>query len=180
MEKNVEFGINYIKFAPLAANGVFPDFTASTAVSVDMIVVDSFTHTEEDNTFQEIEWEDIAQKLTLPGSMGKKTITFTSNNVSAEAYKFFKGYSDGTGDNAGYLVNDPNFDDSQNLAMQYVTLPVAQYDAFEHEFTPVLVTVKKTGNTGKNGLPALQFTCTFQPNFDAAGKSIPNHRYKTA
>ncbi len=163
MEKNTEFGIDRVKFAPLAANGTFPDFTTSTAVSIGLIAVDSFTHAKEDNTFREINREDISQKLTLPGSGVKKTLIFTSKNVSVEACEFFKG-----------------FDNSRNLAMQYVTIPVARYNAFIHEFTPVAVTVMKTGNTGKNGLPALQFACTFLSNFDAAGKFMPNHRYKTA
>lgn len=180
MKKNVEFGLLEVKFAPLAANGAFPDFTAENVVSADMIEVDSFTHNEAENTVQEIEWEDLPQKLTLPGNMGGKTITFTSNNVSEDAYKKFKGYKDGADENAGYVVNDPKFDDSQTMAMQYTTKAIAQYPALMHEFTPVLVTVKKTGTTGKNGLPSLQFTCAFQPNFNAAGESIPNHRYKEA
>lgn len=177
MKKSVEFGIDRVRFALLAENGKFPDFDTN-GKTADLIAVDSFTHSEEDNTTQEIEWEDIDMTLTLPGTVGAKSITFTSNNVSDEAYIFFKNYTTGTGEDAGYIVNDPKSDDSQTLAMQYVTKAIAGYPALIHEFTPVLVTVKKTGTTGRNGLPALQFTCQFQPNFDADGNPIRNHRYK--
>jgi len=176
MEKKIEWGLDSVKFAPLAAGGAFPNFT--NAVTADMIEMDTFTHTEEDNETNAIQWEDQDTTLTLAGTPGQKSVAFTSNNVSPDAYKFFKQYVEGTGDNEGYMVNNPKSNDSQTLAMRYITRAIGEYPALQYEFTPVLVTVKKSGTTGKNGLPGLSFTCIFQPNFAADGKEIPNMRYK--
>jgi len=176
MEKMIEWGIESVKFAPLAQSGAFPDFSAAETVTADMIEMDTFTHEEAENGTTEIQWEDMDVTLTLPGSPGKKSITFTSNNTSMEVLKFFKMYKEGTGTNSGYIVNDPKSNDSQTLAMQYVTRAIDNYPALRYEFTPVLVTVKKSGNTSKNGLPGLTFTCVFQPNFDSNGNAIENMR----
>ncbi|MBK5722425.1 hypothetical protein JGH11_16230 [Dysgonomonas sp. Marseille-P4677] len=179
MAKKVDWGIDSVKFMNVAADGAFPDFDASSGVTLsNLIVIDSFVKTEEANTNTDIEWEETNSKLRLPGSVGTKTIVFESNDLSEEQFKYFKGYKDGTGANAGYIVNDPKSNDTITQAMQLKTRAVGEFPARIHEYTPVLVETKENGTVGKNGLPNLTHTITRQPNYDASGAEIGGHRIK--
>lgn len=175
----VDWGIQSIKFMPPVGGGAFPDFNATTGVHLlNLIVIDSYSETEEDNSTNEIEWEDTHAKLILPGSVGKKTIMVQTNDLSEEQYKYFKGYVDGTGQNAGYLVEDPNHNDTTTQAMQVITRAVGDFPARQHEYTPVQVIAKKAGTTGKNGLPNLTLTINRQPNFSSDGGVIGGYRFR--
>lgn len=175
----VDWGIDSIKFMNPVGDGSFPNFDATTGVTLTkLIVIDSFVKTEEANSTNDIGWEDTSAKLRLTGDVGARTIVFESNDLSAEQYKYFKGYKDGTGDNVGYTVSDPKSDDTIIQAMQLKTRAISEYPARVHEFTPVLVEVKENGTVGKNGLPNLTFTITRQPNFDENGNELGGHRFK--
>jgi len=175
----VDWGIDSVKFMNPVGDGTFPNFDATTGVTLmHLIVIDSFVKTEEANTNTDIEWEETSARLRLPGSVGQKTIVFESNDLSAEQFKYFKGYIDGTGANAGYTVETPQGDDTLTQAMQVKTRKIQEYPARVAEYTPVLVEVKENGTVGKNGLPNLTFTVTRQPNYDADGNEIGGHRFR--
>jgi len=176
----IDYGIESIKFAPLAADGAFPDFDAvSGVISIEMIDIDTVEPVEEANNSVDIEFEN-ADNLRLPGTKGIKTIVFTSSDKEDALAKAFKGMKDGEteGNNAGWLVEDPDNDDTSTWAMQITTRALGDFPAKIKQYTPVLVEVKETGVVGKNNIGKYSFNCTRQPNYDAAGKKIGGFREK--
>lgn len=175
----VDYGIDSIKFAPVVADGSFPEFEGAVdAVSIQMIDIDSFTIEEAEDTTTDVQFEnwDI---VTLTGAKGKKTISFTASDTSGEIGKIFKGYKEGTDKNLGYLVNDPLHADSSIWAMQVKTKSLDEFPAKVYEYTPVSVVVKKTGTIGSGNLGKYTFTITRKPNVNASGNRLPNYREKT-
>lgn len=174
----VDYGIESIKFAPVVGDGSFPKFeTAENAVSIQMIDIDSFTMEEAENNTTDVEFENF-DILTLTGSQGKKTITFTASDTSGNIGKIFKGYKEGTAGNEGYLVNDPLHTDTSVWAMQVKTKALDEFPAKVYEYTPVSVVVKKTGTIGSNNLGKYTFSITRKPNVDASGNKLSNYREK--
>lgn len=173
----IDYGIEEIKFVPLAANGAFPDFDTATGVTIQMIDIDTVEFTEEANNNVDVEFEN-ADSLRLPGSKGAKTIVLTSSDKGETIAKAFKGMVDGTGGNAGYRVEDPNNDDTSTWAMQIKTRALGAFPAKVKQYTPVLVEVKETGTVGKNNLGKYSFTITRQPNYGANNEKLPGFREK--
>lgn len=176
----VNYGIESITFAELAPDGAFPDFEKAEAkkISINNIDIDSVESNEEENQSTKVEFEN-ADSLMLGGTKGEKGFSFTSSDHSDEVLMFFRGMKQGSGDDEGWLVEDPSHDDSETLAMQVVTRALGEYPAKVKEYTPVLVTVKETGTIGKNNLGKLSYTCVRQPNIDATGKAIRGYREKS-
>lgn len=178
----IDYGIEEIMICKLAANGTFPKFdTVAEAdkITIQMIDIDSVELVEEDNSSTELEFEN-AETLTLSGTKGRKLINFTSSNKEDKVAKFLKGMEDGTGtDDTGYLVEDPDHDDSGTYAMRIKTKALGDYPAKIKEYTPVLVAVKANGTIGKNNIGKYSFSCVRQPNFDATGKKIGGYREKS-
>lgn len=176
----IDYGIEEIVFAPLAADGAFPNFdTDPDRIAIQMVDIDSVEPTEESNSNVDVEFEN-ADNLRLPGTKGVKTIVFTSSDKSDKIAKAFKGMKAGaTGsDDEGWNVEDPNHDDTETLAMQIKTKALGAYPAKLKQYTPVLVETKETGSIGKNNLGKFTFTVTRQPNYDAAGNKIRGYREK--
>lgn len=177
----VDYGIQSITIAKLAQNGTFPDFEQlpeADKISIQMIDIDSFEPTEEENQSQEVEFEN-ADTITLPGTKGKKGFVFTSSNKEDSVMKFLKGMKNGTGTGEeDWLYEDPDHDDSGTYAVQVITKALSSFPAKVKQYTPVLVTVKENGAIGKNNLGKFSFTCNRQPNFDATGKPIAGFREK--
>lgn len=173
----VDYGIDYILFGKAVSTGVFPEPGAATGVKlVDAIVMDSFTKEEADDEETDIHWENVTGVgLTLNGNEGAKTITFQSNDLSAEQYNYFKGYVTDT--TTKWTEEDPGFE----LPLQYMEVKTRAIDEFPariHQYMPVKVKVKESGTTGKNGLPNLTFNMKRTVNKDASGKQIGGHRFK--
>jgi len=174
----VDYGIESIKFAPVVGDGSFPDFNTSTdVVNIQMIDIDSFTIDEAENNVTDVEFENF-EIVTLTGSPGKKTITFTVSDTSGNIGKAFKGYKEGKDKNVGYLVNDPLHTDSSIWAMQVKTKSLVDFPAKVYEYTPVLVTVKKSGTIGSSNLGKYTFTVTRKTNTDSTGNKLSNYREK--
>lgn len=175
----VDYGIESIKFAPVVTDGSFPEFeTVEGIVNIQMIDIDSFNIEEAENTTTDVEFENF-DMLTLVGSVGKKTITFTASDTSGNIGKAFKGYKAGADKNLGYLVNDPSHKDTSIWAMQVKTKNLDEFPAKVYEYTPVSVVVKRSGTIGSNNLGKYTFTITRKPNVDVSGNKLPNYREKT-
>jgi len=173
----IDYGIEYILFGPHLANGEFPEPGATTGIKlVNLIVMDSYNKEEADDEETDIYWEDVdGVGLTLDGNKGAKTVTFQSNDLSAEQYNYFKGYI--SDPSTKWTTEDPGF----TLPAQYMEMKTKAIDEFKariHQYTPVKVKVKESGTTGKNGLPNLTFAVKRQANKDENGKQIGGHRFK--
>lgn len=176
----IDYGIEEIKFVPLAANGAFPDFeTATGGVTIQMIDVDTVEFTEEANTTTDVEFEN-ADSIRLAGSKGPKTIVLTSSDKGEEIASAFKGMTTGSSGspNEGWRVEDPDNDDTSTWAMQIKTRALGAFPAKIKQYTPVLVEVKETGVVGKNNLGKYSFTITRQPNYGADNEKLPGFREK--
>jgi len=172
----IDYGIEEVVFAPLAAGGAFPNFdTDPKKIVIPMIDIDTVVFNEEQNNNVDLEFEN-ADNLRLPGSKGIKSITMTSSEKGPELSKAFRGMKDGEGDNDGWLVEDPDNDDTSTWAMQIKTKALGIYPAKIKQWTPVLVEVKETGTVGKNNIGKYSFTMTRQPNYNAAGEKIGGFR----
>lgn len=175
----IDYGIDYILFGKAVNTGIFPEPGAVTGVNlVNAIVMDSFIKEEADDEETDLFWEDVdGPGMTLNGNEGGKTITFQSNDLSAEQYNYFKGYvTDAT---TKWTKEDPGF----ILPLQYMEVKTRAIDEFParvHQYMPVRVKVKEAGTTGKNGLPNLTFNIKRLVNKDAAGKQIGGHQFKDA
>lgn len=174
----IDYGIEEIKFAPLAANGAFPDFeTAAGSVTIQMIDIDTVEFTEEENTNTDVEFEN-AESIRLPGAVGVKQIVLTSSDKGETIAKAFKGMTDGAEGtpNEGWRVENPDNDDTSTWAMQIRTRALGAFPAKLKQYTPVLVEVKETGVIGKNNLGKYSFTITRQPNYGANNEKLPGFR----
>jgi hypothetical protein len=175
----VDYGIEHIKMVAANTDGSFPDFNVATGVKlINLIVTDSFSEDKEDDQETEILWEDQdGIGLVLPGQKGKKTITFQSNDLSAEQYEYFMGYKKTSA--GGWVEETPGFV-LPAQAMEVKTREIDDYPATTHQWAKVKVNVKRTGNTGKNGLPNLTFNVTMLANTTGTGIQVAGHRFKNA
>lgn len=173
----VDYGLKKIRLMPAKSDGTFPAFGSATEfLDVQFIVTDSFQEDKDDDQTTDISVEELDDPiLRLPGERGLKTLTFQSNNLDTPQYEYLFGY---IVDGAGWTVETPDFV-LPPQAIQITTKPIDKYPASVHEYAKADVKVKRTGTTGKSGLPNIQFDITFPANLDIDGKSQPNHRFKT-
>lgn len=173
----VEFGLSKIRLTAAKADGTFPNFeTATEFKDIQFIVMDSFSEDKADDQTTDISVEDFDSPiLQLTGQKGLRSMSFQSNDLSTEQYQYLFGYTVST---EGWTVETPGFV-LPVQALQYTTKAIDQYPATVHEYAKANVKVKKTGTTGKNGLPNLQFNITFPANIDPTGVELQNHRLKS-
>ncbi len=171
---NVDYGIKEIMLAPATATGAYPDFETEGHV-IPMIVMDSFQQEKEDDQTTDINWEDFDDVgLVLEGVKGKKTITFQTNDLSNDQYKYLTGASVDTG---GWLNEGVAFSLAPQ-AMQVTTRAIDTFPSKIHQWAKLKVEVKDSGSLGKNGLPNLTLKMTKVANTNAAGKEIAGKRTK--
>ena len=170
----VDYGIEKIVMTAASSNGAYPNFeTAASKAEIRLIVLDSFNRDKEDDQTTDIEVEDIDDVfLTLPGKKGKRSISFSTYDLSKAQYTYFLGYEEKEGE----MIEKPGFI-LPPQAMQLTTKDIDKYPARVHSWAKTDVKVKETGTIGKNGLPNLQFDITLPANLDADGKVTPNHKW---
>ena len=176
MAQSVDYGIQSIVMTPALPSGEHPNFTTATPkVLVTLIALDSFSRDKEDDRTTDIEVEDLDDVfLTVRGQKGKRTITFSSYDLSNEQYAYFLGYTEGAN---GEMVETPGFE-LPPQAMQLTTRPIQNYPAKVHSYAKLDVKVKEAGTIGKNGLPNLTFDITVPANIDSSNVEKPNHKWK--
>lgn len=176
MANIVDYGLEFVKLLPANADGSLPDFDTATGVhTINLIVMDSFQEDKDDDQTTDISVEELDDPiLRLNGEKGLKNMTLQSYDLSPEQYAYLFGY---TTDAQGRLVENPTFV-LPAQALYYKTRPIDNYPSNEHWYAKANVKVKKSGTTGKNGLPNITFDITFPANMDPDGNPLPNHYAK--
>lgn len=178
MAKNAVFGVKSIKFAEPVAGG-FP--TDWTEFDMRAIVKDSVTYNDSAPGENNIEVEDMDEYYAILNSdKGQRGFTIKGYDLSEEAYKFFFGYTDGTDDNAGFVVETPGTETTLNKSVQIITKPLGnEFSAKQFEWANMRITAVMEGNIGKSGFPNVSLTCVKQANIDADGNEVAGARWKT-
>jgi hypothetical protein len=174
------YGIRSIIFDKVVKGG-FPSFdTSGTAFKVSAIVKDSFSFSDTAPSENNIEIEDSDEYFAvLNNEKGAQGFTFQSYDLSEEAYHKLLGFSDGTGDNEGYIVENPTFDAANvEFAVQITTRPLGEFSARQYEFARMKAKISKSGTLGKSGFPNLNIELTKLVNFDEQGNEHPASRIK--
>lgn len=170
------YGIESIKFAETPTNGKFP--TMWDAFEMKAIVKDSFSFSDSAPSETNIEVEDMDDYYAiLQSDKGTKGFSVQTYDLSEEAYKFFFGYADGTGDDAGYYTETVGFE-LTNKAVQITTKAFADFPAKVFEWANMKLTVTKSGTIGKSGFPNLNIDFKKQAFVDASGNEIAGARWK--
>lgn len=174
--KSSVYGIKSIKFAETPTNGKFP--TEWTAFEMKAIVKDglSFNDSAPSTTNIEVEDMDVAYAI-LETDKGSKGFTIQTYDLSKEAYAFFYGYEDGTGENDGWNVEKPGFN-LTSKAVQVTTQEFGEFPSRVFEWASMKLTVSNTGTIGKSGFPNLNIECIKQVFVGTDGKEIAGARWK--
>ena len=161
----VEYGIQEIRLMAANTDGSMPDFDSTDAKVVRLIVIDSFQEDQENDQEVNLYEEGVKYPVsTFISQFGQKTITFQTYDLSQDQLAYLLGY---TFEN-GYIVENPGYI-LPRQAMQLITKPIGAYPAKVREWSRLNVMVKKTGTTGKNGLPYLQLDMKTLANSEMSG-----------
>lgn len=193
MNKTGAWGIENIKFAPLVdkpnvkggtyesqtltATSAFP--TAWEEFKLKAIVKDSLSFNDQAPSTNNVEIEDSDNYYAvLQSDAGSEGFTVQVYDMSEEAYKFFFGFTKGTGKDEGYLVENPKFK-LQNHAVQIQTKGTDEFPSHIFEWANMKLVVTKSGSIGKSGFPNINIECTKQAVFDViTGDEMPSARHK--
>ena len=142
------------------------------------IVKDSFSFNDTAPSETNIEVEDMDENYaTLESDKGSSGFTVQTYDMSEEAYKYFLGYSEGTAENNGYLVETPGWELGYK-AVQITTRKFGDFPAKVFEWASMRIAVTRTGTIGKSGFPNLNLSFTKQAFTDANGKEVGGARWK--
>lgn len=184
--KSGAWGIESVKFAPLvdspttdtaSAKSPFPETWEEFKLRA--IVKDSLSFNDQAPSTNNVEIEDSDNYYAvLQSDAGSEGFTVQVYDMSEDAYKFFFGFTKGTGKDDGYLVENPKFK-LQNHAVQITTKATDEFPSHIFEWANMKLVVTKSGSIGKSGFPNINIECTKQAVFDVkSGEEMPSARHK--
>lgn len=177
--KSGAWGVESLCFAPLVSikdstTSPFPSDAAYSEFKMSAIVKDSLQFNDSAPSTNNIEIEDSdTYYATLQSDAGTEGFTVDTYDLSAEAAKFFLGYTE----EGGYVVENPNFK-LQNHAVRIKTKKTDEFDAHIFEWANMKITVTKSGTIGKSGFPNLHIELLKQAVFAPDGTALAAARMK--
>lgn len=160
---------------PIGSYIDFENIVGLPTFGVLAIVKDSFSYTDSAPSVTNVEIEDSDEYFaSFNADAGTQGFTLQTYDMSAEAYAYLMGYSEG--DN-GWNEETVGFE----LDNQCVEIETKGLDGFppkKYQWARMKIKCNKTGTIGKSGFPNFQLEFTKLANFDSTGAEISGARWK--